>query len=97
MRKLWVRLIVLAGAVFVLIPEIAMAAKEKVTFVVVAHTTKLAGMQALWANIYNDDPILFTVITGVAIPLFGASFGVLADRIMHYSGIDLRTRELAEK
>jgi len=96
MKKLWVKLFLLATAVSVFLPAIAAAAK-RAPFVVVSHTTKLTGLQLLWANIYNDDTILFTVITGVAIPIFGCTFGLIADKFMSYTGIDLRTRELKEK
>jgi len=95
MKKLWVKLFLLATALSVFLPAIAAAAK-KAPLVVVAHTTKLTGMQALWGNIYNDDPVLFTIITGVLIPIFGCTFGIVADFIMGYTGIDLKTRELRE-
>jgi uncharacterized membrane protein len=51
---------------------------------------------AWWANLYNESHLLFTLLTVVLIPVIGVIFGVLADYIMHFIGIDLSSRDLAE-
>jgi hypothetical protein len=97
MRKLFARLVLLAVAVSVILPDIAMAAAAKAApLVVVAHSTKLVGLLAWWANLYNDNMFVFTVLTGVFIPLAGAFLGLIGDFLMGLSGIDLTKRELAE-
>jgi hypothetical protein len=64
--------------------------------VMVADTRKLSGIMAWWANLYNESHVYFTILTIILIPLVGVIFGVLADIIMHFIGIDLKSRELAE-
>ncbi|WP_300164792.1 DVU0150 family protein [Solidesulfovibrio sp.] len=64
--------------------------------VIVADTRKLSGIMAWWANLYNESHLYFTIMTVILIPLIGVIFGVLADIIMHFIGIDLKSRDLAE-
>ncbi|MHC1790686.1 DVU0150 family protein [Solidesulfovibrio sp.] len=64
--------------------------------VMVADTRKLDGIMAWWANLYNESHLYFTILTVILIPLIGVIFGVLADIIMHFIGIDLKSRDLAE-
>ncbi|MFP5258082.1 MAG: DVU0150 family protein [Acidobacteriota bacterium] len=64
--------------------------------VMVADTRKLTGVMAWWANLYNESHLYFTIMTVILIPLIGVIFGVLADIVMHFIGIDLKSRELAE-
>jgi hypothetical protein len=64
--------------------------------VIVADSRKLSGVMAWWANLYNESHFYFTLLTIVLIPLIGVIFGVLADICMHFVGIDLKSRDLAE-
>ena len=64
--------------------------------VMVADSRKLTGIMAWWANLYNESHLYFTILTVILIPLIGVIFGVLADIVMHFIGIDLKSRELAE-
>jgi hypothetical protein len=64
--------------------------------VIVADSRKLTGLMAWWANLYNESHLYFTICTVILIPVIGVLFGVLADFIMHFIGIDLKSRELAE-
>lgn len=64
--------------------------------VLVADTRQLTGIMAWWANLYNESHLYFTILTVIMIPLIGVIFGVLADVIMHWIGLDLKSRELAE-
>lgn len=97
MRKFLAGLIVLAVAVFVFLPEIAMAAADKAApLIVVAHTTKLTGIQAWWSNLYNESPLVFTILTGCAVPMAGVILGLVGDFLMSLTGIDLTKRELVE-
>jgi hypothetical protein len=64
--------------------------------VIVADSRKLTGIMAWWANLYNESHLYFTILTIILIPLIGVIFGVLADVAMHFIGIDLKSRELAE-
>jgi len=64
--------------------------------VIVADSRKLTGVMAWWANLYNESHLYFTVLTVNLIPVIGVLFGVLADLVMHFVGIDLKSRDLAE-
>lgn len=92
MKRFWTMLITFVA---VFLPGVALAAK-KAPLVVVSHTTKLKGLNAWWANLYNDDMVMFTVLTIAFISAFGTILGVGADLIMSKSGLDLKSRELKE-
>jgi len=64
--------------------------------VLVADTRKLDGIMAWWAGMYNESHVQFTVLTVVIIPLVGVIFGLIADVVMTWIGIDLKHRDLAE-
>lgn len=79
-------------------PSFALAAGggKLAQVVIVADTRKLDGIMAWWANLYNESHLYFMILTVIIIPLTGVVFGVLADIIMGWIGIDLKSRELAE-
>jgi hypothetical protein len=80
-----------------LAPSLALAAGGGgAPIVIVADSRKLTGLMAWWANLYNESHLYFTILTVILIPLIGVIFGLLADVAMHFIGIDLKSRELAE-
>ena len=97
LHKWWVKLTGLVIMAGLLLPEIALAAAKKAApLVVVADTRKFSGWEAWWTNLYNDSHFYFTLITVVTIPLVGLIFGLLADVVMNWIGLDLKHRDLAE-
>ena len=97
LHKWWVKLTGLVIMAGLLLPEIALAAAKKAApLVVVADTRKFSGWEAWWTNLYNDSHFYFTLITVVTIPVVGLIFGLLADVIMNWIGLDLKHRDLAE-
>ncbi|MEN6440445.1 MAG: DVU0150 family protein [Syntrophobacter sp.] len=64
--------------------------------VLVADTRKLTGIMAWWANMYNESHAEFTLLTVIIIPVVGVIFGIIADIVMTWIGIDLKHRDLAE-
>ncbi len=64
--------------------------------VLVADTRRLTGIMAWWANMYNESHAEFTLLTVIIIPVVGVLFGVIADIVMTWIGIDLKHRDLAE-
>jgi hypothetical protein len=97
MKRIWSKIIGLAAFIFVLLPQIALAAGEKAApLVIVADTRRFTGWQAWWTNLYNESHLYFTLVTVAIIPVVGFLFGCLADLIMGRIGIDLKSRELAE-
>jgi len=79
------------------VPGMALAAGGGgAPIVLVADTRKLDGIMAWWANLYNESHLYFTILTVILIPAIGMIFGVLADIVMHWIGLDLKSRDLAE-
>ena len=98
MSKVWTKLIGLGAVLFLILPELALAAGggEIAPLVIVADTRKLTGIMAWWANLYNESHLYFMILTVVLIPTIGVCFGVIADIVMSHIGIDLKSRELSE-
>jgi len=97
MRKWWAKLTGLVVMAGLLLPEVALAAAKKVApLVVVADTRKFTGWEAWWTNLYNESHFYFMLITVVSIPVVGLIFGLLADVVMGWIGLDLKHRDLAE-
>lgn len=98
MKHLWARIIAFTIGIGLLAPGFVLAAGggsvEKI--VLVADTRKLSGILAWWASMYNESHIEFTILTVIIIPFVGLCFGLLADVVMKWIGIDLEHRELAE-
>ena len=97
MKRIWSKITGMSLFLTVVLPELAMAAGEKASLlVIVADTRKLSGIMRWWADLYNESHVWFTVLTVVLIPLIGLAFGVIADIVMSHIGIDLKSRDLAE-
>lgn len=93
LQGLWCTLITLV----LFTPSLCLAAGAKAApVVIVADTRRLDGVMAWWANLYNESHLYFMLLTILIIPLTGVVFGVVADIIMNWIGIDLKNRELAE-
>ena len=97
MCKLWTRLTGVMVMASFAVSDIALAAGEKASpLVIVADTRRLTGWEAWFANLYNESHVYFTLLTVVTIPIVGVILGILADLVMSRIGIDLSSRELAE-
>lgn len=93
LSRLWWSLVTLV----LLCPGVSFAAGGGgAPIVLVADTRKLTGIMAWWANLYNESHFQFMLLTIILIPLTGVIFGILADIIMSWIGIDLKSRDLAE-
>ena len=85
------------AACLTLLPGMASAAGGGAApIAIVSDTRKLDGILKWWGNIYNDSHTEFTILTCLMIPLMGCFFGIIADIVMNWIGIDLKKRELAE-
>jgi len=75
------------------LPEFAHAAAAKVSnIVIVADTRKFTGWEAWWTNLYNESHLYFALLTMALIPTIGVLFGMFADFLMGFIGIDLKSR-----
>jgi len=64
--------------------------------VIVADSRRFTGWQAWWTNLYNDSHLGFALITILIIPTVGLILGKLTGWLLARTGINLKTRELAE-
>jgi hypothetical protein len=80
------------------LPEFVLAAGggKIENVVIVADTRKFTGWEAWWTNLYNESHLYFALLTMALIPTIGVLFGVFADFLMSFIGIDLKSRELAD-
>ncbi|MEN2994853.1 MAG: DVU0150 family protein [Thermodesulfovibrio sp.] len=95
MKRILISLLSAISLIYFL-PSIAMAKEKTPPLVVVAHTKGLSGLSLWWANLYNDNMLLFTILTGCITPIAGILIGFIADYLLSLTGIDLTKRELAE-
>ena len=77
------------------VPLLAFAKKAE-SIVVVADTRGLSGWSAWTSNLYNDNRLLFALVTITTIPLLALILGRLTSWCLARLGINLRTRQLAE-
>jgi hypothetical protein len=97
MRKLWAKIMGLGALAWLMLSGLAAAAGPAAApLVIVADTRKFTGWEAWWTNLYNESHLLFALLTVVIIPVVGLIFGLLADVVMNWIGLDLKHRELAE-
>jgi hypothetical protein len=97
MLKLWKKIIGLGITASLLLPAMALAAGPAAApLVMVADTRKFTGWEAWWTNLYNESHLYFALLTVVIIPVVGLIFGITADIVMNWIGLDLKSRELAE-
>ena len=87
MKRLLVLFAVLLAALA--LPHAALAAGGGgAPIVIVADTRHLTGIMLWWADLYNESHVYFTILTVVLIPTLGVTFGLLADLVMHFIGLD---------
>ena len=97
MRTWWAKLTGLAVLVSLCLPGMAFAAGPAAApLVMVADTRKFTGWEAWWTNLYNESHLYFALLTICIIPLVGLMFGLIADVVMNWIGLDLTHRDLSE-
>jgi hypothetical protein len=64
--------------------------------VLVADSRRFTGWRAWWMNLYNESHLLLALLTVILIPALGLLLGTATDRLMAKTGINLKTRVLAE-
>lgn len=89
-------MILLATVMAILLPAtLALAAGSGGSpIVLVADTRNLDGIMLFWANLYNESHLQFMLLTIILIPAIGVTFGLVADVVMGWIGIDLTKRNV---
>lgn len=62
----------------------------------VADTRQLSGAYLYFANLYNENLLIFGVWTVVVITALGSGLGFFMDMLMSHTGLDLTSREIRE-
>ncbi|MGA2324969.1 MAG: DVU0150 family protein [Bryobacteraceae bacterium] len=65
--------------------------------VIVADSRRYTGWQAWWTNLYNESHAGFALVTVLVIPTIGLILGKLTGWLLARTGINLKSRELAER
>jgi hypothetical protein len=98
MRNLWVRSLTWVTLLFMLIPAQAFAAGggggEAIVFV--ADSRRYTGLRAWCTNLYNENLLYFTLLTVITIPTLALILGSLMSFVLARTGINLKSRVLAE-
>jgi hypothetical protein len=72
------------------------AATDESPIVFVADSRGLTGWRALCTNLYNESLFQFAVLTVILIPVLAVILGSIVNFFLVRSGIDLKSRTLAE-
>lgn len=92
------RFFTLAGSACTLIPGSLWAAGEKATDLVVVADTRVvsSGILRYFADLYNTNITMFAIWAVVLTAVYGCFLGVLMDKIMGLTGLDLKSRKIIE-
>jgi hypothetical protein len=98
MRRLWAKVTGAATLVFWIIPGQALAAGggggEAIVFV--ADSRRYSGWKAWFTNLYNESHLYFMLVTIITIPALALILGSIMSFLIARTGIDLKSRVLAE-
>ena len=88
----------LAAAAFLLLsaPVQAVSAGEGSPIVFVADSRTLTGWRAWCTNLYNENLFYFALLTVVVIPILALILGSATNFLLSRTGINLKSRVLAE-
>lgn len=97
MRKL-LSISTLALLALAVLPGLAMAAGGPAADLVVVADTRViqSGVMKYFANLYNENILLFAVWAVVLTAAMGSGLGVVMDIIMKSTGLDLSKRKILE-
>jgi len=96
-HRLWKRLAGLTTTIFFVLPSHILAAGgggEAIIFV--ADSRRYSGWQAWFTNLYNESHLYFTLVTIITIPALALILGSITSFIMARTGINLKSRVVAE-
>jgi len=82
----------------VLLPRLVMAGGKKASELVVVADTRVldSGIMKYFANLYNENIMLFAVWAVVLTAVLGCVLGWIMDKVMTQTGLDLTSRKIVE-
>ena len=98
MKRIWRNKSLQAMLLFLLLlpPRLLAVGGGGDAIVIVADSRRFSGWKAWWTNLYNESHLGFALVTILIIPTVGLILGRLTGWILARTGINLKTRELAE-
>jgi len=98
MRNIITKLLALVTMACLMVPEVlwATGGGGDAPIVVVADTRVVHGVLHYFSNLYNTDILLFAVWAVVLTAAYGCFLGVLMDKLMGLTGLDLKSRKIVE-
>ena len=98
MRGKMMAMFALLAGLEALIPRLVMAGGDKASELVVVADTRVldSGVMRYFANLYNENIMLFAVWAVVLTAVMGCFLGWLMDKVMSHSGLDLTSRKIVE-
>jgi hypothetical protein len=96
-RSLKLKSVSLASLLLGCVPAVAFAASsEESAIVFVADSRGLTGWRAWCTNLYNESLFHFALLTVILIPVVALVLGSITNFFLVRSGINLKSRALAE-
>lgn len=97
MRKTWKKIALLTG-VLTLLPQLVLAGGGSATELVVVADTRVIQNSVMhyFADLYNSNIVLFAVWAAVLTAAYGCILGVVMDKLMGMTGLDLKSRKIVE-
>lgn len=82
----------------VMLPRLVRAGGAKAAELVVVADTRVldSGIMKYFANMYNENIMLFAVWAVVLTAVLGCFLGWLMDKVMSHTGLDLTSRKIVE-
>ncbi|MGW8185719.1 MAG: DVU0150 family protein [Desulfobacterales bacterium] len=98
MKNVVTKLLALVTMACLLVPEVLWAAGGggDAPIVVVADTRVVHGVMRYFSNLYNTDILLFAVWAVILTAAYGCFLGVVMDKLMGLTGLDLKSRKIVE-
>lgn len=98
MKKTVTKTAAFLSACATMIPSSLWAGGEAATDIVVVADTRMldGGINHYFANLYNTDMLLFAIWAVVLTAGYGCFLGLVMDKLMSKTGLDLRSRKIIE-
>ena len=98
MKNIITKMLALVTMAYLLVPEVLWAAGGggDAPIVVVADTRVVHGILHYFSNLYNTNLLLFAIWAVVLTAAYGCFLGVLMDKLMAMTGLDLKSRKIVE-
>ncbi len=98
MTRICSGLLAFLTSVYLILPDLILAAGEKADrLVVVADSRRVTwSVSKFFVDVYNTNPIMFGIYCIILTAALGGILGLITDFIMKRTGIDLTSRKIVE-